>query len=105
MPEYTIQRKIVANSEFEAIEKFAENPADAQVVSIELTLEELKKIDTIHNAAFAAVATVLNHIDIEWNMEWISELSENIAGICVSHFGKSWMDVYPFADRKVERND
>ena len=68
----------------------------------ELTDSQEHQIDVINNAAFNAVAEALAPLGIEpeWSMEWVGELSDDIADICERYFGKTEAEVYPFIDEE-----
>lgn len=65
-------------------------------MSDELTDKQMEQISDINNAAYTAVCDTLGLESVEWNMEWIGELADAIASVCVRHFGKTEMEVYPY---------
>jgi hypothetical protein len=78
-----------------------------QVVERELTEAEVEKIDRINNVAHNAMCELLGD-DVEWNMEWIGEISDVLADIAIRFFKADEVVVYPYIreeakDEEVER--
>jgi len=46
----------------------------------ELTEEQLKQVDRIHNVCYAAVCELSGKV-VPWNIEWIGELADKIQDI------------------------
>jgi len=61
----------------------------------ELTDKQVEQVDAINGIAYNAMAELLEE-DVEWNMEWIGEISDVLCDIAIRYFGKKEMDVYPY---------
>jgi hypothetical protein len=62
-----------------------------------MTEAQDEQVNTMHSAAYRAVADVLGK-EPEWDMEWIGELSDCISDICIRFHGKTEMEVYPYTE-------
>jgi len=75
----------------------------------ELTDAQSHQVDTMHNAAYNAVASILEPLDIEvkWDMEWIGPLCDEIASSIEQYLNVPEAFVYPFVgaqDNDVDGN-
>lgn len=65
----------------------------------ELTERQLEQLDFIDSISYHAMCTLLGD-ELEWDMEWIGEISDVLAGIAEDYFGVSEMDTYPYIEEE-----
>ena len=75
----------------------------------ELTDAQSHQVDVMHNAAYSAVESILEPLDIEvkWDMEWIGPLCDEIASSIEQYLHVPEAFVYPFIgaqDEDVDEN-
>lgn len=66
-----------------------------------LTDEQEEQVDTINNIAHRAMCELLGE-NLDWDIEWIGELSDAMVDIAVTYFGRSEMELYPYFDEEDE---
>jgi hypothetical protein len=76
----------------------------------ELTDAQSHQVDVMHNAAYEVVARILEPLDVEpdWDMEWIGELCDILAGFVEQYMKVPEAFVYPWIgvqDGDVENHD
>lgn len=64
----------------------------------ELTDSQSHQVDTMHNAVYTAVASILEPLDIEpeWDMEWIGEVCDSLASLIEQYLNVPEAFTYPF---------
>lgn len=67
----------------------------------EFTRAELEQLDLIDGIAYQAVCDLAGE-QLEWDIEWIGQVSELLAEIVCKLTGKSEMEVYPYFEDEVE---
>lgn len=60
--------------------------------ALELTEDQVQRLDEIDNAAFEYLKVLTNNPDLEWNMEFIGELNDMAAAFM---HGKGFPIYYP----------
>lgn len=68
---------------------------------LELTEDQVDRLDEIHNAAQEFLKVITNDPDLEWNMEWIGELTDMAASQMHSAGFKIY---YPFIQTDSDGN-
>jgi len=66
-----------------------------------LTLTEIRQIDFLQNKVHILMSTLLNDSALEWNMEWIGELSDAVTEVAVKYFGANEKEFYPHVERLI----
>jgi hypothetical protein len=67
-----------------------------------LTDAQSHQVDIIHSAAYQSLVDTLSNLvseeNINWDMEWIGEIADCIAGVAERHFGLPEKLVYPYIE-------
>lgn len=67
----------------------------------ELSAKQLERQDQVDNAIHSIIETALGH-EMEWDIELISEIREQIYEGMVASLGVSEMDFYPYLTAEIE---
>ncbi len=67
----------------------------------ELTAKQLERQDQVDNAIHGIIETAVGH-EMEWDMELIAEIREQMYEGIVASLGVSEMDFYPYFTAEVE---
>jgi hypothetical protein len=57
-------------------------------MSEELTDAQSEKVDHIHSVAYNAMKELLGE-EIEWDMEWIGIIADELCNVAIGYFGKT----------------
>ena len=71
----------------------------------ELTPSQVALVDKINNIAYRCMLELLGKTEKElpWDMEWIGELSDDLATHAIRFHGKTEMEVYPYIEENSEK--
>jgi hypothetical protein len=70
----------------------------------ELTDAQVEQCDYINSIAYKAMIDLLGH-ELEWDIEWIGELSDCMASIAERYFDVPEMETYPYIEYDEEDED
>jgi hypothetical protein len=66
----------------------------------ELTDAQVEQCDVINGIAYRAMCELLGNDWLEWDIEWIGEVSDVLASIAERYFGVSEMETYPYIEEE-----
>lgn len=65
----------------------------------ELTNAQIAQIDHVQEVAYQAMCELLGK-ELEWDMEWIGEITDALVETAVTHFGCEEEKLYPYLERE-----
>ena len=63
----------------------------------ELTEAQDEQVDHIHGLAYQVMCDLLGE-ELEWDIEWIGQIADDLTDIAINYFGKTEMEVYPYQE-------
>jgi hypothetical protein len=66
-----------------------------------LTEKQIDQIDHVNAIAYVAMCDLLGK-DLEWDMEWVGEVSDALVEIAIEYFNAKEEELYPYEELEEE---